>query len=168
VSQRERWIIYPLLFFCFSMCIKLYWYPEHRDIKAKSVTTRALVIEDERERQLVVAGGSNGDGVLRIFGAPPEGAAGLAMLQAVHLGVAPNRRGVVITYSDIGQPMVELASNDRGGALVLLDAIGRREMVLRLPQLDPNNPRTAPVPPPVPPPEPAIAAPPPAVGTSAT
>lgn len=169
VSQRERWIIYPLLFFCFSMCIKLYWYPpEFHNIKAKSLTCRDLFVKDEYDRLLLTASGVNGDGVLQLHAAPAAGAPGSSPLVAVRLGTTQNRRGFVAVFSEIGQPLVELASDDRGGNVVLFDAVGRREVVMHLPALDPNNPRSAPVRPPVPPPESPIAAPPPAVGTNAT
>jgi hypothetical protein len=165
VSQRERWIIYPLLFFCFCMCIKLYWYPEYRDIDPKTVTTQQLILKDEDGRDLLTAGGQpNGDGYLRIFAAPPQDAAGRAPLEAVRLAVSPSRNGVVAAFSGIGQPVVELTGDGRGGNVSLFDPNGRRISV-HMPESDP---RTAPPRPPVPPTAPSIGAPPTAVGSDAT
>ena len=175
MSQRERWIIYPLLFFCFAMCIKLYWYPPPRNIKAKSIVCESLSLQDETKRPFVTAGGRpNGDGYLLVHAAPMEGAPGRAPLKAVSLEVLPNRRGVVAAYSEIGQPLVKLIGDNRGGNVVLFDASGRPVLVTHVPRLtgtppaDPNDPRAAPVRPPVPPAASNVSPAPTTVGSDAT
>lgn len=158
VSPRERWIVYPLLFFCFAMCIKLYWYPKYRHITAKSVVSEQLLLQDQFSRPVLQAGaqpqaqGSNG--YLYLFAAPPPGALGQAPLPAVRLGVAPTRTGVVETMSELGQRLVEVAGDSKGGNVVLFDATGRPLLMASTRGIAAlgEDPRAAPVRPPLPPP----------------
>jgi hypothetical protein len=157
VSQRERWIIYPLLFFCFSMCIRLYWRTDFGAIHAESITTHQLSLENEDGRQAIFAGvRRDGAGYLLVYAPPPLGAAGVAPLEVVRLGASGQSAGVVETLSNIGQRTVELSSDGQGGRLMLFDTTGRPTILTRAvshptPVLPSDDPRTAPVRPPIPP-----------------
>jgi hypothetical protein len=164
VTERERWIVYPLLFFAVAMIFRdhpLTTSKPNNVLESRFVICEQLQVVDG-DKRVVVHVGSNGSiphpdrprspgsGFVDVF-APASGAAGQTPLKAVTLWVdAKDGQGVVETFNHLGMPVVEIAGDSLGGQVRLNDRLGRLRTVAAPPPAT-DDPRAAPPRPPVPP-----------------
>ena len=167
VSQRERWIVYPLLFFSFALAIRDQWPPSKPRPDFNVVTCRQLIVKDADGGVAVdihaqPLGDAAGSGVVTVYS--PSQQVGTAKLPAVHVGVKQHGNtgqvyGLVETFGPLGTPATQLTSDLAGGSIRTYDPIGRGVFIGPVrrrvpPQTTPDeseeDPRKAKVRPPVP------------------
>ena len=167
MSQRERWIVYPLLFFAFTLAMRDQWPTTTEVPEFDVVSCRHLIIRDAQGRPAVDLSAQNGgpqdgSGVIVVYGSAPQ--IGNAKLPAVRLfagdqqGSEESSFGTISTYGTLGSPSTTLTSDRAGGAIKTFDAVGKQQLVLRLPPRRPSavppekdlDPRNAPPRPPIP------------------
>ena len=168
MSPRERWIVYPLLFFSFGLAIRDQ-VPEWRPRPDFNVVTcKHLIVQDAQGGPAVdihaQPGGANaGAGIITVYtGLPKEGTAKAA---AVRLSVAGSQRdgsdryGAVQTLGPLGSSAIQLTGDRNGGTIHTYDSNGKPRPTLRLvpPRQNPpeetnheDDPRKATVRPPSP------------------
>jgi hypothetical protein len=102
MSNRERWVIYPLLLFTFLMASRdKYVKPEHFD--CKTVSCRQLLVQSASGRALVTIGSSTDDsGAIVVYGTHEP-----ILLPGDDVGTPRRRRP--------GHEIVEIGASDEGG-----------------------------------------------------
>ena len=147
MSQRERWVVYPLLFFCVMMSIQAQGCPPGKEsVAATSLTCEDLTILDSQGATAVKLGTSKrGVGYVKVYGfsntgnpkkSNPSDVAGV-MLSVDHHG------GIVETSSRAGGALFRTAQNrDGSGRLMVFDEKGNPMFVpaLGIDQLKPVKP----------------------------
>ena len=157
MSQRERWIVYPLLFFSFLLANKDHWPSMETKSNFNVVRCKQLIIEDSQNQPAIDlraqrAGSSEGSGVVVVYGGTP--AVGTAKPAAVRLYVsnqsgATQGMGTVETYGPLGSRATQLVSDSSGGTFIMYTPDGRRKPTLRLTRNRSEDPRQAQPRPPV-------------------
>jgi hypothetical protein len=109
MSDYERWTIYPLLLLILGIVLKDKLL---KSVDAQNVVCRSLAVVDAQGKDLVRLGGG-----IEIFGASGK--------PVIMLVPDPERkRGLVLTKTDDGRPLVELVAHGDAGAIVVYDARG--------------------------------------------
>ena len=151
MSQRERWIVYPLLFFSFALAIRDQWPPSKPRPDFNVVTCRQLIVKDADGGVAVdihaqPLGDAAGSGVVTVYS--PSQQVGSAKLPAVHVGVKQHGNtgqvyGLVETFGPLGTPATQLTSDLAGGSIRTYDPIGRGVFIgpvrRRVPQATPSQ-----------------------------
>ncbi len=130
MSQRERWIIYPLLFLTFCLAIRDQW-PLAKTSTGmfNAVQCRNLTIVDDRGDPAVVIGtristGGPGErqesGQIKILTHEPTDV-GSAKSTAVLLTVSDDYRGVVQANGQMGLQLVQMSGGNAGGRVAFYD-----------------------------------------------
>jgi len=140
VSQRERWIIYPLLFFSFALAIRDQWPVAGKSEQFNVLNCRHLVVRDSAGQPAVDIhakhGRNAGSGVITVYGpSPPVGTAKAAAVRLYVAGESASEAGnygVVETYGPLGARATQLVGDNSGGTLHLFDPRGKPRPVLRL------------------------------------
>lgn len=139
MSERERWIVYPLLFFSFALAIRdqgLFSREGQRD-EFNVVNCQHLVVRDAQGNVAVdihakhgkPGVGTTGSGVVTIYGATTDG--GSAKPAAVRLYTSEKKPwtkenfGVVETYSPLGSRAAMIAGDGTGGTMFTFDAASK-------------------------------------------
>lgn len=167
MSQRERWTIYPLLFFALLLGLKSQIPSCNYTGRYHELECRELhVVNRAGELCASIEGKDSGIGVVNVYG-PDKTPVGKLRLPKVQLAVsADGTGGTVETRSVRGMRMVELTSNDKGGEVLVYnqDGLAKRVVLQFFPasifrpatslpaEANPvEDPRSAPPRPPVPP-----------------
>ena len=175
MSPRERWIVYPLLFFSFGLAIRDQVPDWQSPPEFNIVRCRHLIVEDELGGPAVdihsVKRGSNaGSGVITVYADSPK--VGTSKAPAVRLSVTRKRLGVaekygaVETFGPMGSPATQLIGVQQGGTVRTFDPTGKPRLPVEASRIvisgaapekviepDENDPRQATPRPPVPPSE---------------
>ena len=139
MSQRERWIVYPQLFFSFTLAIRDQWPTTDQVPEFNVLYCKRLEVHDGHGRPAVVidakeGGSTEGSGVVTVYGGSSQ--VGGASQAAVRLfvtqrnGQATNQFGTVETYGPLGSRATKLTSDQTGGALHMFDHIGKPKQIL--------------------------------------
>ena len=137
MSDRERWIIYPLLFFALSLAARdQLWFlkpkkadfdrteVEFHSVRCNELRTGQIRIDAPSGKRSVHIGTSvNGGGGILVFGRNEN--------QAVAIRVDPlQQAGIVETFHRSGKPLVRLSATDRGGLVLAMIQEGEPHLVL--------------------------------------
>ena len=107
MSDRERWIIYPLLFFSLTLAASGKIYPRFRRVICNELT---VVSSDGKQRVRIDASSGSHAGRILLFGADDTPVISLGEDQKTHVGV-------IQTWNRQGTPMVVLSATDGGGVV---------------------------------------------------
>jgi hypothetical protein len=110
MSDYERWTIYPLLLLILGIVLKDKLL---KSVDAQNVVCRSLEVVDAQGKDLVRLGGG-----IEIFGA-----SGKPVITLVP-DPGGKKRGLILTKTDDGHPLVELVAHGDAGAIVVYDARG--------------------------------------------
>lgn len=135
MSQRERWIIYPLLFFAIAMIIREDFFVRLETkgrVRTKIVECEQVTVTDSQGNPAVQVGSRGGSGFVRIRARRQDGDLGTAKPVAVELVVTPKLEGAVITRGVLGAPLVELIGDEVGGTVRVYDETGKPRGVIAL------------------------------------
>jgi hypothetical protein len=93
MTDRERWIVYPLLFLALGAAVKDKIVGFVDQVKCKSLVCNAVVVVDGRGREQVVVSSDAEGGLVRTYGNKNGLSVGLANNERVAGLVIFNRRG---------------------------------------------------------------------------
>ncbi len=132
MSDRERWIVYPLLFLALGAALRDKFIPpaqlRARSIAAEELAVRAVTAERLQCVRLQAGGTESVTAQVQSLAvAGPNGA------QRIRLAVLPNQAGQLVLYGRDGRPIVAAGADEPGrdGVLETFAADGRGQVKLR-------------------------------------
>lgn len=133
MSPRERWIVYPLLFFALGIAFRQHVFlkdtpPPVQQLRAKEVVCENLIITDrDGERAVHMGSKPRGSGFVYVYGWEPNDSSGKLPVIVLQADDA-NRTGSFKTRTAEGTNLVEVGSHEGIGQLVLYDAATGRSL----------------------------------------